>query len=159
VFSKFKFIFKLEQLGQVFELALANNFITKPDEWELPDMQKYYSQVVRSCLDGCRAKAQSVARNKYLDTYCRRLPGYGGNWVACCCWVSLLTNPCSFGPTLLTDDVMADGCLWILRSYWKKSTMVMGRQRVTTLPLCTLPQEFCLLSMAVSPSLTSQYTT
>jgi phage I-like protein len=62
VFSKFKFIFKQERLGQVVELALTNNFITKPDEWELADMQKHYSQVVRSCLDGCRANAQSVAR-------------------------------------------------------------------------------------------------
>jgi hypothetical protein len=45
VFSKFKSIFKQifkqERLGQVVELALTkHDFIMKPDEWELADMQK-----------------------------------------------------------------------------------------------------------------------
>jgi hypothetical protein len=66
VFPKFKFIFKKEILGQVVEMALTTHFITKPDGWGLADMQKAYHQVVRSCLDGCRANAQSIARKKYL---------------------------------------------------------------------------------------------
>jgi hypothetical protein len=66
VFPKFKFIFKAKTLGQVVEMALTNGFITQPEDWTLSEMQKYYCPVVRHCLDGCRANAQSVARKKYI---------------------------------------------------------------------------------------------
>jgi hypothetical protein len=69
VFPKFKFIFKQKILEQVVEMALTNGFITKPDGFTVQGMHKYYSKVVKQCLDACRANAQSVARKKYLGKY------------------------------------------------------------------------------------------
>ena len=66
VFCQYKLINKRETLGRVVEAAITNKYITKPDGWELADMKSKYTPVVRSCLDGCWANTQTVARRKYL---------------------------------------------------------------------------------------------
>ena len=74
VFGKYKLINKRETLERVVEAAITfftNKYITKPDGWELADMRSKYTPVVRSCLDGCCANAQTVARRKYLRKWCK----------------------------------------------------------------------------------------
>jgi hypothetical protein len=94
VFPKFKFIFKQKILEQVVEMALTNGFITKPDGFTVQGMQKYYSKVVKQCLDACRANAQSVARKKYLGKYMQCRQSYYVDIIhSPNCWILILLKP------------------------------------------------------------------
>jgi hypothetical protein len=67
VFPSWKFIFNKRLLEKCVVAAVSKSYITLPpgfDKWQLAER---YSQMVRSCLDGCRANAQSAARKRYLS--------------------------------------------------------------------------------------------
>jgi hypothetical protein len=64
VFPSWKFIFNKRLLETCVVVAVSKSHITMPpgfDKWQLAER---CSEMVRSCLDGCRANAQSAARKR-----------------------------------------------------------------------------------------------
>ena len=67
VFPSWKFIFKKELLEKCVVAAVGKSFITIPPGFNQNQLAERYSQIVRGCLDGCRANAQTAARKRYLS--------------------------------------------------------------------------------------------
>ena len=66
-FPSWQFIFKKNQLGKCVLAAVSKSYITIPPGYEQYQFAERYSQMVRACLDGCRANAQTAARKRYLS--------------------------------------------------------------------------------------------
>jgi hypothetical protein len=67
VFPSWMFIFNKRLLEKCVAAAVNKSHIITPpgfDKWQLAER---CSQMVRSCLDGCRANAQSGARKRHLS--------------------------------------------------------------------------------------------
>jgi hypothetical protein len=66
VFPSWKFIFKPGLLSQVVLLAISKTIITLPPGMSEAYMEEQYRHTVRVGLDGCRANAQTIARQRYI---------------------------------------------------------------------------------------------
>ena len=66
VFPSWKFLFKKEQLSLCVVSAVKKGYVTVPAGFRESDLASLYSPTVRTCIDGCRANAQTCARKRYL---------------------------------------------------------------------------------------------
>lgn len=69
VFPSWKFIFKKEKLGMCVISAIGKSYITTPPGFEERQLAELYGPTIRTCLDGCRANAQTAARKRYLSKF------------------------------------------------------------------------------------------
>ena len=67
VFPSWKFIFRQNILEKCVVAAVGKSYITLPPGFNQKQLAERYSQVVRVCLDGCRANAQTAGRKRYLS--------------------------------------------------------------------------------------------